>query len=245
MSNALICPKGHYSTDPDYCSECGISMADTSAVAPAPSSSYAPNPSVVDTCPECGTPNDEQGRFCAVCRYDYQLKQAYTPEPESDGEELQASAAMISDVKSLVSDLDLVAVPTPPVAPILATSSESHAPLELFVEADLSLATASGLVPPSLAARVFHLDLDENVVGRQADSKMGCPELVIADPGISRRHLKFYREPSGLFFALDLDSANGTTINGAPLSPGVPFQISVNDVFVLGGWTRLTVRARA
>ena len=98
--------------------------------------------------------------------------------------------------------------------------------------------------PTATPEKVFHLDLGENTVGRQFDGRGVCPELVIPDPGISRRHLKFVRDATGQFSALELGSANGTELNAVPLEPGVVTPIKPGDQLTLGMWTRMRVEAR-
>lgn len=59
------CPKGHSSTEGDFCSECGAKINGAS--------SSAPSASVRGTCPDCGSPRPADGAvFCEVCGYNYQ-----------------------------------------------------------------------------------------------------------------------------------------------------------------------------
>jgi hypothetical protein len=57
----LTCPKGHSSTESDFCSECGAKI---------PSSVAPEQPSTVETCPDCHTPRAAQ-KFCELCGYNY------------------------------------------------------------------------------------------------------------------------------------------------------------------------------
>lgn len=79
------CPRGHESTDPDYCSICGIAMTGTAASAgsgSAPATSAAGSgtaspmsgsTATATVCPICGTPRTDMSlRFCEVCRYDFE-----------------------------------------------------------------------------------------------------------------------------------------------------------------------------
>ena len=85
------CPRGHESTDPDYCSVCGIAMPTTAASRAGTGASATPTGATTATvsgapadgtvCPVCGTPRtDRTLRFCEVCRYDFQTG---TPSPTS------------------------------------------------------------------------------------------------------------------------------------------------------------------
>ena len=73
----------------------------------------------------------------------------------------------------------------------------------------------------------------ETLVGRD----VGCA-LRFNDPSISRRHLKFVRRVNETFVE-DLDSSNGTLVNGCAVT--APMRVTDGDVITLGGRT-LTVR---
>jgi len=81
------CPRGHDSTDPDYCSVCGIAMTGaatsagagsagppaTSAVMGGGAAATGGSTATATVCPVCSTPRTDMGlRFCEVCRYDFQ-----------------------------------------------------------------------------------------------------------------------------------------------------------------------------
>ena len=66
MTASLVCPKGHASTDPDFCSECGTKMTSVA---------------VVEKCPQCGMERTPGARFCETCRYDFR---SGTPGPPPD-----------------------------------------------------------------------------------------------------------------------------------------------------------------
>lgn len=81
------CPRGHESTDPDYCSVCGIAMtgasastsagsgsaAVTNAAASGTASATGGSTATATICPVCSTPRTDMNlRFCEVCRYDFQ-----------------------------------------------------------------------------------------------------------------------------------------------------------------------------
>jgi predicted component of type VI protein secretion system len=58
-------------------------------------------------------------------------------------------------------------------------------------------------------------------------------ERVIDDPSVSRRHLRIGRDASALFVE-DLNSLNGTLLDGAELPPFRPVPISIDQVLTLG-----------
>lgn len=116
-------------------------------------------------------------------------------------------------------------------------SGRPQRPPEVFAEVDRAVATGTVSIvaealaePVRLALRVRRgmppgaaVTLEGRiVVGRDA----GC-DLVLADPRVSRRHLRIAAD---LRFA-DLGSANGTLHNGARVSAGT---LGLGDVLVLG-----------
>lgn len=77
------------------------------------------------------------------------------------------------------------------------------------------------------------VEKDEFIVGRHSDA-----DLSIADGRLSREHLKI-NHYGDLFFAADMDSSNGTTLNGEKLV--VPLALNNGDRLDLGGGIELTV----
>jgi FHA domain len=58
---AYTCPKGHSSTESDFCSDCGAKMQTTQTVRPAG-----------ESCPECRASRaPEGGSFCEVCGHNF------------------------------------------------------------------------------------------------------------------------------------------------------------------------------
>jgi two-component system phosphate regulon sensor histidine kinase PhoR len=87
-------------------------------------------------------------------------------------------------------------------------------------------------------AKSFGLDIHGDVVlGRGDETK----ELVDLSPyhatesGVSREHLRLHIE-NGRLFAIDLESTNGTRINGLPISKYTPADLSDQDTLQLGNF---------
>jgi pilus assembly protein CpaF len=59
-----------------------------------------------------------------------------------------------------------------------------------------------------------------------------CDRL-IADPGVSRRHLRIGVE-GGSLFVEDLHSLNGTALDGEPVAPFQPTPLAVGQELILG-----------
>lgn len=226
-----VCPRGHLSDDPDFCSECGLRIAAPPSVAPAsaalppvtaPPAAAAPaaTPPAAQPCPDCGTPRVPGARFCEVCRHDFA---AAAPPGTS-------AAAMPPPPP-----------PTPaPLLPAFATEAASGN-MWIVVGRDPARLDADA---PSEPDRAYPLDLAENLVGRRNGRRDLHPEIPVADPSVSARHLKICRRPDGGLYGVDVGSSNGTLLNGAPLSEGVEAPLKAGDVLALGAWTVLTLEAR-
>ena len=63
----------------------------------------------------------------------------------------------------------------------------------------------------------------------------GCAEFVIDNPSISRLHARFFSDPSGMTTLMkDLNSTNGTYLNGRRLNPNETVSIREGDEIGLG-----------
>jgi hypothetical protein len=111
--------------------------------------------------------------------------------------------------------------------------------LWVAVQADPTLVDT----PDHDAEQLFPLDLAETRLGRFLQSRAPEAEITIDDPGISRCHLAFSRDAEGQFSVRDLNSTNGTQLNGVDLAAGVEMPIKPGDLLELGEWTRLAIRA--
>jgi hypothetical protein len=241
MTMERICPKGHVSTDPDYCSECGLKLADASS-AIAAATAIAPDELGAaaggEPCPVCGTKRVVGARFCEVCRYDFQNASASNaaPTPPGDGPPNQPPAGNEPKPAAL-------SAPTP--AATAAEPVPQHWDAIIAVDPALNKnPDPAQPCPQNAPERTFPLDLDENLVGRRSDKKDIHPELMVADPGISRRHLSIRRREDGGLLVIELGSTNGTSLNEVPLEPGIPTPLKDGDQLTLGCWTRMTIRAR-
>ena len=265
-----ICPKGHLSTDAEFCSECGASMkAGASLVNAAPAPETAPAPGG-ETCPDCMTPRRPGARYCEVCRYDFAARTSFgglgasatQPQPasvahaaatkaqavpDSPAASIPNAAAAVGPAPSVTSAASVPGTSAPddkPTADLPATTTP-RLKLRIVVDSTLYADPAPDVpCPVDTSAKVFHLDLDENTLGRQYEGKGIHPEIVIHDPGISRRHLKFVRSAKGAFSVLELGSSNGTLFNRATLEPGVETPVKPGDELTLGMWTRIYVEGR-
>jgi len=169
----------------------------------------------LERCPSCGVVHTPGARYCETCRYDFKLQSA-----ESG------------------------VVAPPPIRPP-ATSSKTSWEAVVTVDPTLDVEPDQDApCPVDTPERTFPLDLAENLVGRRSAARGILPSIALNDPGVSHRHLMVYRGPDGMLMALDLDSTNGTYLNGSSerLEPGVKTAIADGDRLDLGRWTRITFR---
>jgi len=256
----FACPKGHQSTDPDYCSECGALIGQATVTAPAsvPAAGSAAGTVTGKVCPDCGTPRNGSNRFCEVCRFDFQANASYTaapPEliPVQTAPEPEPVPAPAPVVTQAAPEPTPAAPAPPPPAPLIPVALD-HPAVVVAQRLNVEITVDSSLVaddpdmaakcPKDAPARMFPLDLDENLVGRRSDAKNLFPEIDTKDPGTSHRHMKLLKQADGSFAALELGSSNGTKLNGADLDPGVLTPIKVGDVFIVGAWTKIRVTQR-
>lgn len=75
-----------------------------------------------------------------------------------------------------------------------------------------------------------------SIVGRGSDA-----DVTVAADGVSRRHLEIRLGPSRVA-AVDLNSRNGTAVNGEMLQADMPRELDDGDVIVLAGQLELRFR---
>ena len=114
MTASLVCPRGHTSTDPDFCSECGTKM-----VAAAP---------VAESCPQCGMQRTPGARFCETCRYDFR---SGTPGPAPDPVPVATTATTNRLWEAVVNVDPALDVEPDPEAPCPVGDPERSFPLDL------------------------------------------------------------------------------------------------------------------
>ena len=76
--------------------------------------------------------------------------------------------------------------------------------------------------------RSFDLEGDTTEVGRSPDN-----HVQLKDAYVSRRHLRILRRENRLFIE-DLESSNGSFVDGEPISPGVECEIREGIPIIIG-----------
>jgi len=236
---SYTCPKsGCESRDPDWCSECGADMHPSRAAAPADAAPML--------CPACGTPRENNGRFCGVCRYNFETGQPYSSASAAakttPAEVIAVAPSSQPPVAATSQTLSATAVPPPEPAAILVGAAAPKTPWVILIDFDPTVdPTATPDISTARPRLTFPLDLAELLIGR-AGSK-NHPEIPIEDEGVSGRHAKIVFSAEGRPFLLELGSTNGTRVNGVAATAGLPLPLKSGDQIVIGRWTRMTIKA--
>ena len=210
----LICPKGHASTEPDYCSECGAKMpgADAAEESTPHPAAVAAGPAGSATCPACGAARDDSGiAFCEVCGCDFAA-----PPP------VRTAA-----------DIPPPPQPATPVAGWTATLS-----------VDPSLRSPGSPDPPAdIAPSTIPLDEPVSLIGRKSEARAIFPEIPISyDDAVSHRHAILQLFASGVLLLRDIGASNGTHLNGKLIDPMVDYPLKDGDEITLGHWSRVSIK---
>ena len=138
---------------------------------------------------------------------------------------------------------DPSAVPGPPLT-VLATADLEYYTAQVqrgdIIESDYPFPK----YPQELR---FTLDGDKARIGRSSASRGIAVEVDLAsppvDPAVSHLHAQFLRVADGSWAVVDLNSANGTRINGAadPIPTETEVPVAAGDRIHLGVWTTLTL----
>jgi hypothetical protein len=252
------CPKGHESTESDYCSECGVKINGSSELAIATNSvtsKVLQTAAVqgVQTCPDCTAPHEaDSGDFCEICGYNFitgshgevppvALSEATIAKPSAPPPTAETNNQVTNGAGITASIPDPV---TPNTSSRTAQQTEEVA-LLVVVTIDPSLYEEGSPPPPANQPPItFQLDKPTSLIGRRSDRRVIYPEIPLDfDDAVSHRHALLIRQPDGTFVLRDIGSSNGTKLNGVELAAMVDAPIKAGDEFTLGHWTRMIVKA--
>ncbi len=209
----VTCPKGHTSTEEDFCSECGAKIGNVAASNGSHSEAMQTG---AENCPDCGTPRAAGGvRFCELCGYNFEtgahgeIPLASVPEPPPP--------------------------PPPPAAPVEKWSIQ--------VTVDPSLKESASPDPPADFQPVsIAVEGTTLLIGRRSASRGIAPEISLDfDTAVSHRHALITRADGSNWSLRDIGSSNGTRVNGQDVEPMVDVALKPGDRITLGHWTCLTL----
>ncbi|MHC5597081.1 MAG: FHA domain-containing protein [Nostoc sp.] len=221
------CPKGHESTESDFCSECGAKILGIPELVLAENIIHLTQSQTkaAENCPDCSTPREpDSGDFCEICGYNFvsggrgEVPILKAREVEEQG--TQGKKAEITDRQS----------------PIVAW--------EVIVTIDPSLRSPESPEPAiNQPAIAFPLEKPNNLIGRNSQVRAIQPEIALDfDDAVSHRHALLNRQADGTFTLRDIGSSNGTQFKGVELKPMVDIPLQDGDEFTLGHWTRIAVK---
>ena len=208
----VSCPKGHASTEADFCSECGARIATQTAEAPPLQANGA--------CPDCRTKRlADGGKFCELCGYNF--------ETGAHGEIPTLSAAPVPEPEP-------VAAPAP--APV-----QQRWTVRITVDPALREA-GSPDPPADWAQLSVDANRDSLLIGRSSQSRAIAPDISLDfDSAVSHRHALITRVNGSDWTIRDIGSSNGTRLNGQDLKAMEDVPLRPGDRVTVGHWTCLTL----
>ncbi|MGI2907074.1 FHA domain-containing protein [Tolypothrix sp. VBCCA 56010] len=242
------CLKGHESSESDYCSECGVkilgvgeAMSDDKPLRVyAPTLPQVPQNITLETCPACSAPRElNSGDFCEICGYNF-VTGVHGEVPIV--EKMRGKGGLLEDRETRgqgdkESNSSFPPSPHPPIPPSPPT-------WELVVTIDPSLRhPESPEAPTNQQAIAFRLSKANNLIGRNSQARAIEPEIALDfDNAVSHRHALLNLQSDGSLTLRDINSSNGTKLNGVELKPMVDALLQDGDEFTLGHWTRIAVK---
>lgn len=228
-TGTLVCPRGHASSEADYCSECGAKMQGAGS---AMGSNAGQNGAQVGVaCPDCGTVREHDGTaFCEVCGYNFVTG--------AHGEVPPVATPIAEPVAAVVEHGADVSAPAQEAMPAIQEWT-------LLVSVDPSLRSAESPEPPAdVVSYTVPLTEAVNLIGRRNEARGIFPEIALAhDEAVSRRHALLQVDPQHGLLLRDIGAANGTRLNGKEVEPMVDHPLKDGDEITLGHWSRLRVQA--
>ncbi len=252
------CPKGHASTESDYCSECGakIDIGLTARQVATPTSGG-------QSCPDCGTLHELiNGKFCEICGYNFATgAHGELPVAPSVQPVIQVTTGAIIEpiIEPVVEPItapptDRVASSDQPlpveagvVANPLPPGDASTSQWEVVITIDPTRRHPDSPEPPTLPAPITRsLENANTLVGRSSQMRAIYPDIALDwDDAVSHRHALINRLPNGKLTVRDIGSSNGTTINGIEIAQMVDITINHGDEITLGHWTKLKIMQKS
>ncbi len=156
LTMPMRCPKGHLSTDAEYCSECGAKMPDAASglgstvTSGLPASSASSSSAAGDSdriCPDCGTPRaNATAVFCEVCRYNFVTHASWATPTVSSPPLAPLAQSIPTQAAPFV---DVAAPVAPPSVPSMAVSFAP--PASDVIAAPVTPATLADAAPANAA----------------------------------------------------------------------------------------------
>ena len=237
----FVCPKGHVSSEPDYCSECGARIGDEAVVA-AGSAGAEP-----EHCPECGAAREQLGIvFCEICGYNFATG-AKGGDPVMP---LPVPPVFVAPVSAGVSAVSSAVAGSSSSAASSAGSGFSVGVAAgqtwtVVVSVDPALRDAlSPEAPVDRAPVTVALTTAVSLIGRRSQARAIFPEIDLSyDDAVSHRHALLQVDSAGMLTLRDIGASNGTRLNHQMVEPLKDHALAAGDEITLGHWSKLVVQA--
>lgn len=226
----MPCPRGHLSTDADYCSECGARMG---AAAPTTMTTEEQGSAIRQRCPDCGTVREREDiSFCEVCGFNF----------------ITGARGEIGVMPVAENPVHEPTLEEGSVAPAqeAAETAAGKTIWSVVVTVDPSLRSPeSPEAPAEQAPRTIELLEAVSLIGRLDEARGILPEVPLpVDEAVSRRHALLQQTADGGLVLRDIGSANGTQVNGVALEAMTDRALVDGDQITLGHWSRIAVESR-
>ena len=234
------CPKGHSSTDSDFCSVCGTRIDPSVATSASSSvgSSSSKSPSSSTPCPDCGTIHEiNEGKFCEICGHNFETG-------KSGGLPMDLPPMDLSPIVIPSLDIPTIATIYPPPTDGPPPPVQTAATWTITVTIDPTIASAeSPPAPTTQPDRTFQLKPGTtNLIGRNSAARAIAPEIALdSDTAVSTRHALLEAQSDGQLVLRDIGSSNGTQINGVDLVPLKDYPLKSTDRITIGHWTAIVI----
>ena len=237
MSYAMLhnCPKGHSSTDLDFCSVCGtrIDSIVASSISSSVGISSSKSPSSSTPCPDCGTIHAiSEGKFCEICGHNFESG-------KSGGLPMDLPPIVIPPL-----DIPTITTTSPPPTDCPPPPVQTATTWTLTIIIDPTIAAAESPPPPTNQPdRTFKLQPGStNLIGRNSAARAIAPEIALdSDTAVSTRHALLDAQSDGQLVLRDIGSSNGTQINGVDLVPMKDYPLKPTDRITIGHWTAIVI----
>lgn len=216
------CPKGHNSTEADFCSECGAKILGLGIAELTPNPISLPtntSSSSSGSCPDCSTPHEaDSGNFCEICGYNFLSG-------------VQGSAPFPTPLSVVQSTITL----PPTISPPPATGR-----WQAIISIDSRFATPDSPPAPDRSPITIPLTKPISAIGRTSQGRAIYPDISLDfDDAVSSRHAILTLNADGTLILRDIGSSNGTIVNGKEVGIMVDITIRSGDEIILGHWTKI------
>jgi len=244
------CPKGHSSTENDYCSECGAKI-DGVGKSELKSNGAISTPSAAggsqQSCPDCGMKREPgSGHYCEICGFNFKTG-AHGEIPMPPVSTPVAAVAAPAPPPAAVVAPPPAAPPPPAEVPVPAPAPPTTKLLgwEVSITVDPTLKVEDSPDPPAaFEPIVAALRAGSNLIGRSSPRRGIHPEVSLdQDDAVSHRHALLDVHGDGTLTLRDIGSSNGTSVNGKEIKQLEDIPLDDGDQVTLGHWTRLLIKA--